>query len=670
MQLLCVRKPLLKSIFLCGVLTSPSVWPNSPTRLDTLVVRGQEPSSAALSSSELELEKIPHLNPRSLADALASVPGVFASNQDNAAQGLRISIRGFGSRSAFGVRGVHVNLDGIPLSMPDGQTDLDAIDPGLLQSLQVIRGPSASLYGNGSGGVLTLSTRPAKDQQVRLGYESLPGAGRSERIEVSHALASGIGRAALAQAHYAGPRQHSHVDYQWQHLGWSRQTDNGHWQATFHGLRANALDPGGLTEDQVALDRTSARDRNIDFNAGESIDQQRLALAWQQSDNTAWQNSLQTWFGRRRFSNRLPFESAGQVQFDRRFAGLAWLSQHDGHWAERPRRFSFGLELQQQDDARQRFDNLLGGQRGEQQLAQDEMARNWAAYSQLAWQLGQRWHFDASLRFDQLKLEADDSFLNDGDDSGKNQLKHWSYALGLQRRAQHHRLFSRYSNSYETPTINELANPAGGGFNDNLKANRSDSIELGWSWQQSLYTLQWVLFSIHSKNELLPFQLEDQPGRNFYRNGGKTSRYGSELELRWKLHEHWSTDFTASYLRARIDGGENDDKQLPGLPESWLQWGAQYNKEQWSSRIQARAIGSQYADDGNSQRVPGYWRLDWQSRWQATIWGWPKLAFKLAVDNVLDARYNDNIRINAFGQRSFEPAAGTRARFAIDWTID
>ena len=94
----------------------------------------------------------------SLQEYLGAVPGLFSLNANNYAQDLRISIRGFGARAAFGIRGIKIIVDGIPETTPDGQGQLDNLPLGLLQNIEVLRGPSASLYGNASGGVLSLNT--------------------------------------------------------------------------------------------------------------------------------------------------------------------------------------------------------------------------------------------------------------------------------------------------------------------------------------------------------------------------------------------------------------------------------------------------------------------------------------------------------------------------------
>ena len=93
-----------------------------------------------------------------LNEALAAIPGLYTMNSENFAQDLRVSIRGFGTRAAFGIRGIKILVDGIPESTPDGQAQVDNIDLSFINRAEVLRGPVSALYGNASGGVISLSS--------------------------------------------------------------------------------------------------------------------------------------------------------------------------------------------------------------------------------------------------------------------------------------------------------------------------------------------------------------------------------------------------------------------------------------------------------------------------------------------------------------------------------
>src|SRR5947208_11866676 len=95
-----------------------------------------------------------------LDEALANVPGVFVANRYNFSQDQRISIRGFGARSAFAVRGIKILVDGIPQTLPDGQGQLTNLELGDVDHIEVLRGSASALFGNASGGVIRISTNP------------------------------------------------------------------------------------------------------------------------------------------------------------------------------------------------------------------------------------------------------------------------------------------------------------------------------------------------------------------------------------------------------------------------------------------------------------------------------------------------------------------------------
>lgn len=155
------RPPAL-ALLLTGLAASAHAQTETPT-LESVEVRSAPgtPSLQALPTSATVLDG-EQLRDRqlqvNLSEGLAGVPGLQIKNRQNYAQDLQLSVRGYGARSTFGVRGVRLYVDGIPATMPDGQGSLSHIDIASLERVEVLRGPYSALYGNSAGGVVSLFT--------------------------------------------------------------------------------------------------------------------------------------------------------------------------------------------------------------------------------------------------------------------------------------------------------------------------------------------------------------------------------------------------------------------------------------------------------------------------------------------------------------------------------
>ena len=642
-------------------LHAPLAAAQEQTRLDTLTVTA-EPAEAVLPLSVSHIDATAQLapSPRSLFDVLSLAPGVFALNRNNAAQGLRVAIRGFGARAAFGVRGIRVSLDGIPLTAPDGQTELDALDLALLGGASIVRGPAASLYGNAAGGVIELSSRPIESTGGELSLLQERYDTRRVRGEASAVWQDTRLRGSLAVQHADGPRAHSHTDSRIGRLQLEQMLVGGELRLMADWLDIHALDPGALTAADRDADRRAASAGNLRFDAGETITQGRLAATWQQS-GPVWNAVASGFFARRDFANRLPFERGGQASFERDFGGLGLIASSTRDWLGIAQRVSVGLDVQSQSDERRRHDNLEGV-RGALRLNQRERAEVIGVFLRDALSVSPHWDLSLGLRHDWLRLAVDDRYLDDGDDSGRRRLGNASGDVSLSRWQGAHGLHLRWASAYETPTFNELANPAGGGFNPDLDASRTQAYEAGYRFQEASLQAAVVVYDMRSSDELLSFQLEDQPGRNFFRNAGRTSRRGVELDLVWALDSHWSLSGALTASRARFDQGDNRGRQLPGLPERFAQLGLHHQRGRWGLSLSTLAIGRYFADDANSLAVPGYALFNLRGRFEL---GAAELS--LGVDNLLDRDYDDNVRLNAFGGRAFEPAGGRTWRAGLAW---
>lgn len=595
---------------------------------------------------------------------LARVPGVFSLNRYNLAQGLRPAIRGFGARGNFGVRGIRVLVDGVPLTMPDGQTELDGLDLGLVERMEVLRGPASVLYGNAAGGVLAIETRePPTLPSMQLDLSAAGLGYQRTRGEIGGSDGNLGGLLAFNSTVLDGYRQHGRAQTNslTGKLRWYAPT--GRFRLNFNAIDNRAEDPGGLTAAEVKADRRQAAPNNLRFDADEYIRQQRLGLVWDGYAAGADEYQLRSYLGHREFGNRLGFATSGQTTFERYFSGVGGQYSHHRQLIGLPHRITTGFDLEAQRDDRRRYDNLFG-ERGQSRQQQDESALSQGLFIEDQIDLSEQWRATLGLRYDQVRLAVDDFYLVDNrDDSGSRSLEDWNYSAGLSYRVTPQQsLYARLASSFETPTISELGNPQGGGFNSALQPARALSRELGikGEWPALRYALS--VYRIELEDELVGFSLPTQPGRNFYRNAGQSRRDGLELSLDWQFADAWRWSAAYAYNRYHFEdyqttAGDFSGKRIPGTPRQTLFSELAYEHQGAYVRLGVTAQAQVYANDANSQSAPGnaVFNLRLGKRFQL---GEQSLEPYLGVDNLLGRDYFDNLRINDGNARYFEPGPG------------
>ncbi len=604
-----------------------------------------------------------------LDEALSRVPGVFARNRDNFAQDLRVSIRGFGARSPWGIRGIHVLVDGIPATLTDGQTQVDAIDLGTIQRIEVLRGPFSALYGNATGGVIDITT----EQPDPAGNDALQASAGADGYS---RLSATAGRqyhdwgyvATVTDLQQDGYREHSRVH---KHLLTAKANrklgDTGKLRIITRLLDApDTEDPGGVTLQQARSDPSSARLANLQYDSRQSAAEQTLGLVYSDQFSPRQDYQARLFYTHRHFIQYLPYESGGTVGYHRDYYGGGLQTTRHGQWLATELRWTAGIDFSQQDDDRQRHDNQFG-EKGPLVFSEGETASNIGAYLQTVWSPTAQLAVTAGLRHDWLKFDIDDHYIttSDPDDSGNRRYTELSGNLGVSyqwRTGQ--QLYANVSTAFESPTFAEFANPSGqGGFNPGLDPQKALNREIGAKGLVNhRLRYQLSIFQADVKDELVVYQSAD--GRDYYENSGKSRRHGVELGL-----TYYATDtltLTGSYTWAEYrfrkfidhDGNDFDGNRLPGLPQqsffgelAWQRQGIGF------AAIDVLWIGDRYADNANQVRVPDYTVVNARLGKDFRL-GKQVLTLYTGLNNLFDESYFGNIRLNAYGGLYYEAAPG------------
>lgn len=620
-----------------------------------------------------------------LDESLVNIPGLFFQNRYNFAQDLRISIRGFGARANFGIRGIKLFADDIPLTMPDGQGNVDSLDLGSAQSVEVIRGPVSAIYGSAGGGVINISTEQGPETPFLSGRFS---AGAYD-YRLAQAKAGGqTGKfnwfINLSATELDGYRAQSRYERSLLNSKFRYDFDDGSsLTAVFNAVDSpTAQDAGALNAAEVLLDRRQAVARNVQFDADEAVQQQTLGLVWRKALNGANDVLLRAYALQRDFQNLLPFDvnsngQGGSVDLERKVAGLG------GYWSwNKPlgeagdNRLVVGFDVDQQRDLRQRFANNAG-LAGALTTSQDEDVSSRSLFVEDAWAIARQLTLTAGARFDDMQYDVSDRTAGNG--SGETAFQQFSpmVSLAWSPSAQLN-LYGNLSTSFDPPAITELANPNGpSGFNQNLGPQTATNYEIGakgWFTDRIRYEL--ALFHIAVKDEIVPFELLGS-GQSFFRNAGRSTHDGVEAGISLELvpgltasAAYTGSDFT---FKTFSEPGDKvfDGRRIPGVPQQQFHLDLAW---QPSSGFYAGwdllYVGAFFADNANSVKTDSYLVANLRAgyRWSSQRW---ELQPFLGVNNLFDENYMGNIRINAAFGRYYEPApqrnvyAGVELRYGL-----
>lgn len=614
-----------------------------------------------------------------LDESLSLVPGLTAVNRTNPSQDPRISIRGFGARSTFGVRGVRVLRDGIPLTLPDGQTPVDYLSLESVGRIEVIRGAASALYGNASGGVIDLRTAAPPAQRI---------AG-----EISQWLGDyGFSRTTIKGGGISGPAYYQ-ADASLTHNGgfriYSRQrTTSGFARAgavlagTDYAVSLLGLDmpvaqnPGALTLLQFRANPRLADQPSVNKAARKVVRQIQIGLSGERQ-LARDEISASAYFGGRSLYNPLTF---AVVDVGRRTYGASGRFAHLSPLANRANKLTAGFDLQAQNDSRRNFTNCnnapplvvatatcpaVGAEEGTITLDQRELVSSAGAYVSDELRLTARLRLSGGLRGDNISFEVRDRLIGTGnpDDSGRRTLRALTPYLGLVSRiGASQALYANVASAFETPTATELGNHPDGsaGINQDLKPQKSTTYEAGYKGTVSdALRYDLAAFVTRARDELVPFEIPASGGRRYFRNAGRTTRRGAELgvsvtkgPLLLSGAYSWSDFRFDRYVTGTT---VFDGNRIPGLPMHRAQVSATFSGRPLFVVAEGELASGAFVDDANSARAPGYGVLHLRAGTNELL-GSP-LSLVAGVQNLFNRLYSPSLSVNAAGGKFFEPAA-------------
>jgi iron complex outermembrane receptor protein len=619
------------------------------------------------------------------SEALAAVPGIVVQNRQNYAQDLQISARGFGARSAFGVRGVRLITDGIPATMPDGQGQAASFNLDMAERIEVLRGPFSALYGNHAGGVIQLFTRdpggaPAIGMSVAAGSDGVRKTdlnAQGKAGQVGYLLDASRFETDGYRAHSAATRDQGYAKL-------VTRPGEGRLTLVANYLRQHdTQDPLGATWQTFRRDPRAGEPDPADpagrslaerYDTRKSIDHQQAGLAYEQQAGGGTLHA--TVYGGNRsviqyqsFSKAFqssPSHSGGVIDFDRDFYGaeLRWSGRAEV--AQGSLRTTLGLEYARSSDDRRGYENFIGtqfGVKGRMRRAETDDVASLDPYAQAEWQRG-RWSLTAGVRHSRVTVDVQDRFLDNGNDSGGiRYVRTTPLASVLYKVTPVLNLYASAARGFETPTLNELFySGAGAGFNFSLKPATSVHLETGVKALLPRDTrLDAALFQVRTHDELVVDAASG--GRTSYRNAGKTLRQGLELSVDSRFAPAWHARLAATLLRAIYDEGFAAipaGARLPGVARA-----SAYGELGWTepagtlgAALEAAASGKAYPDDANNaQPAPGYLvvnaRVQARQQWQR----WELRQFA-RLNNLFDCTYVGSLIVGESNRRYYEAAPG------------
>ncbi|HEC1467633.1 TonB-dependent receptor, partial [Klebsiella pneumoniae] len=655
------------------------------TAAPTMVSELDTPAAVSVVNGDEMRQAAPRVN---LSESLGAVPGLQVQNRQNYAQDLQLSIRGFGSRSTYGVRGLRIYVDGIPATMPDGQGQTSNIDIGSVDTIEVLRGPFSALYGNSSGGVINVTSQTGT-QPPTVEASSYYGSFGTWHYGMKATGAVGDGSHAGDVDYTVSTNRFTTHGYR-DHSGARKNLANARLGVRINDVSKLTLllnsvdikanDAGGLTADEWR-DNPRQSPRGDQYNTRKNTRQTQAGLRYERQLSAQDDLSVMMYAGERettqfqsipRAPQLKPSHAGGVIDLTRHYQGIDTRLTHRGELLV-PVTLTAGLDYENMSERRKGYENFVmvngAPQYGEQgALRRNERNLMWNVdpYLQTQWQLTDKLSLDAGVRYSSVWFDSNDYYITpgNGDDSGDASYHKWLPAGSLKYAlTDAWNVYLSAGRGFETPTINELSYRSDNqsGLNFGLKPSTNDTVEIGSKTRIGNGLFTAALFQTNTDNEIVVDS--SSGGRTSYKNAGKTRRQGMELGLdqqfgeSWRLKAAW-TWLDATYRTNVCDDASCNGNRIPGIARNMGYASFGYQPEQgWYAGSDIRYMSDIMANDENTAKAPSWTVVGLTTGYK---WSYGRMDMDLfgRIDNLFDREYVGSVIVNESNGRYYEPAPG------------
>ncbi|HBR0869872.1 TPA: TonB-dependent receptor [Klebsiella pneumoniae] len=687
MKILSVRHAALPALLLPLIAAAQAADEQTMvvTAAPTTVSELDTPAAVSVVNGDEMRQAAPRVN---LSESLGAVPGLQVQNRQNYAQDLQLSIRGFGSRSTYGVRGLRIYVDGIPATMPDGQGQTSNIDIGSVDTIEVLRGPFSALYGNSSGGVINVTSQTGT-QPPTVEASSYYGSFGTWHYGMKATGAVGDGSHAGDVDYTVSTNRFTTHGYR-DHSGARKNLANARLGVRINDVSKLTLllnsvdikanDAGGLTADEWR-DNPRQSPRGDQYNTRKNTRQTQAGLRYERQLSAQDDLSVMMYAGERettqfqsipRAPQLKPSHAGGVIDLTRHYQGIDTRLTHRGELLV-PVTLTAGLDYENMSERRKGYENFVmvngAPQYGEQgALRRNERNLMWNVdpYLQTQWQLTDKLSLDAGVRYSSVWFDSNDYYITpgNGDDSGDASYHKWLPAGSLKYAlTDAWNVYLSAGRGFETPTINELSYRSDNqsGLNFGLKPSTNDTVEIGSKTRIGNGLFTAALFQTNTDNEIVVDS--SSGGRTSYKNAGKTRRQGMELGLdqqfgeSWRLKAAW-TWLDATYRTNVCDDASCNGNRIPGIARNMGYTSFGYQPEQgWYAGSDIRYMSDIMANDENTAKAPSWTVVGLTTGYK---WSYGRMDMDLfgRIDNLFDREYVGSVIVNESNGRYYEPAPG------------